>query len=370
MIMLHFLMTASFACLGLTPVSVAAAAMASGAPRIRQDGRHQLTVDSTASFAQADQDASRLVRRETMEQYQQKTIAKENNSAPLPKYCAAAWTTQQVIGSDNGRDCSVTTMVDAGQLSGARAPQLCIKSYHDIVSDQVRSEGRWRTCDLISDQWKALHDRSLDPRYGAFQGCSGSALPAKKVYLEIGPGVGACTAQMLARTDVPHVIAFEWKQADLFYLTNTVVKNTGFGDKFTLFTSDAGAEPGLVPDATAARTLDDLYMSAGVPIYVHLMRLNAHGHELQVLQGSQRLIAMGAVGAIKFDIRQCKAKDVFSLLNNMNFDIYEEEEGRQPLSAESLKEIACHHGVVIKEFIAVWSAKTLPTLNIQCSMFS
>ncbi len=97
------------------------------------------------------------------------------------------------------------------QLRGAIGmlePQpLCLAESPDIISDAIRQQGRWHDCGKFVRMWEHL-DSLCDAH-------------AEGVLIEVGANVGACTLELLLRTNA-RVVAFEPSPTNLFYLTRNL----------------------------------------------------------------------------------------------------------------------------------------------------
>ena len=103
------------------------------------------------------------------------------------------------------------------------AQPMCLAK-GDLISEHIRSKGRWRDCGMHVRLWQALDGRHAGgasnhggdkwmrlPRLGDPEG----------VLIELGANIGACTIELLLRTRAK-IIAFEPSPVNLFYLTRSL----------------------------------------------------------------------------------------------------------------------------------------------------
>ena len=80
----------------------------------------------------------------------------------------------------------------------------------DYLSRYIIQQGRWRDCDSYVRMWRDLAGERRD-----------GAKEEPGVILEIGANIGACTVELLLRTDA-RIIAFEPSAANVYYLTRSL----------------------------------------------------------------------------------------------------------------------------------------------------
>lgn len=121
------------------------------------------------------------------------------------------------------------------------AQPMCL-ARGDLISDHIRTKGRWRDCGMHVRLWQSLDARGQSagaemetdmaasaPHDGNYSSRRRRArwLPLPRfgdpegVLLEVGANIGACTVEMLLRTRAK-VIAFEPSPLNLFYLTRSL----------------------------------------------------------------------------------------------------------------------------------------------------
>jgi len=217
----------------------------------------------------------------------------------------------------------------------------------------------------------------------AMDSCVAGLQTNPKLYVDIGANIGTCLLQMIARTDVPHTLAFEPNPANLFYLTNSMLATPGAADKCSLYPDALGAtseehviyqEPGNAGNTVLdhpihanakpvgkviTRALDDVLMQNGRSPYIHLLKIDAQGYEVQILRGASKLLSSRAVNAVKFELatdwligqNTTPAEYINQYINN-GFDIYAPDNLQAPISYEALRKFACE-GSVIVDLVAI-----------------
>merc|ERR1719375_2510131 len=131
--------------------------------------------------------------------------------------------------------CHWHQMAPGPYLNGGKAPELCVRDYPDFVSDYFKTKGYFHSCLDLAQQWPILPDGSkageFTQRLSTCNGQCESKKSAKPgIYVDVGANIGACVMQMLARPDVDQVVAFEPSPANLYYMTNSLVKQIQSGD--------------------------------------------------------------------------------------------------------------------------------------------
>ena len=242
---------------------------------------------------------------------------------------------EPINATGSGASCR-TTGTFAGGLSGinisepgespARAP-MCLFPGRNMISDYVSKTGRWHDCARLVAAW-----RQRNPPQGS-------------VMLEIGGNIGACSLEMLLRTDA-RLIIFEPSPMNLFHLTRSLQAahrhspQLGLADRLVVFPIGLGNETSATaiyadrknsgdtivvgkgePSAssTAAsyhkweaqglvtiHALDELVppvLSGPRPTparlaHVPLMKMDVQGYECRALTGMRRLLGSRTVDAI------------------------------------------------------------------------
>lgn len=309
----------------------------------------------------------------------------DNNTAKAT--CERPWDGKDVLGSDGDSRCHWTKVGGGPYLGGGQAPQMCLRQYPDIVSDALKNTGTWQDCPALAKWWQALPDESAARDAVTFP-CSGAAAHrVRKLYVDVGSNIGACLVPMLSRLDVESVAAFEPSRQNQFYLTSTVLNNSHLRHKLAFYPLALGDRDSSQPmyaergnhgntvvgrpanaspqpiGYTEVRTLDHIFMPAGqAPPYVHLMKLDAQGYEVKILQGGASLFASGAVNAVKFELasrwlhtQQTTPADYLNIYLQYGYRIYDpsSELRTHPFKTDELKEIACGPDV-IRDFVAAW----------------
>jgi len=250
---------------------------------------------------------------------------------------------------------------------------MCIREYPDGISTDFSKLGYWPDCLLLADLWKSLPDRSSEHKVGdGMDSCMEGLQTNSKVYVDIGANIGTCLLQMIARTDVPHTIAFEPNPANLFYLTNSILATPGAPDKCSLYPHALGSaseehviyqESGNAGNTVldhpvhadakpvgkvTTYALDDMLIQSGRSPYIHLLKIDAQGYEVQILKGASKLLSSGAVNAVKFELARdwlvaqnsTPVEYVNQYIKN-GYDIYGLDDLQNPLTYTALRKLAC-----------------------------
>jgi FkbM family methyltransferase len=294
--------------------------------------------------------------------------------------CSAVWNRSHVVGADGDHKCKFQDM-NPKALDGAPPPHMCLREYPEAVSSGFAKHGYWQDCLLLADLWKSLPDRSSEHRVGdGMDSCKKGLQTQSKVYVDIGANIGTCLLQMIARSDVPHTIAFEPNPENQFYLTNSILATPGAPDKCSLYPHALGSASGehviYQEGANAGNTvldhpvhmgknskpigkvitysLDDVLMKDGWSPYVHLLKIDAQGYEVQILKGASKLLSSGSVNAVKFELASewlitqntSSAEYINQYIKN-GYDIYGVHNLQNPLKHETLRKFACARRVVV-----------------------
>lgn len=297
----------------------------------------------------------------------------------------ALWNGTKVLGSDGGYQCEWCHVRNGDFLGGGPAPEMCARSYADAVSDSVKRLGFWQDCPSLASWWKFLPDRSTEGKFGSFQPQSvqPKVLPTgDKLYIDIGANIGSCLMPMAARPDVEAALAFEPSPKNLFYLTSSLLRNPNTNAKVALFPIALGdkdgiqsifsehgnagntvvgrpvnADPHPVGQVTLER-LDEVFKSGSTLPYIHLMKIDAQGFEVKIMQGAENLFASGAVNAVKFELatqwlvqQGTSSAEYMNTYLNHGFQIYDTD-SKSLLSQEALY-AACCGASIIEDFVAV-----------------
>lgn len=305
------------------------------------------------------------------------------NPDQLLAACEELWNGNAVSGVDpGGHQCEPHSMVPSPPdvFGGSTAPVICTRQYPDGVSDQVKSQGFWQDCPVLSSLWTSLSE--IPPAAGiqqeeapqSFSLCAGRTSPTKKLFVDIGANIGSCTMQMLARPDVGQVVAFEPNPENLFYLTSSALMNQGFPAKLALYpiglgnvdanhtmfeekgnignsVMDVPVQASNAPAHTVkTRTLDEIFMADGSPPYIHLMKIDTQGFEVNILKGGSKLLKSGAIRAMKLEVakawlygQKTNTLELFNVLGSSGYVLHDFDAMNtlQPMSVERLKELSC-----------------------------
>jgi len=282
-------------------------------------------------------------------------------------HVASPWDKTATIGKDGEHKCYWhkfhTWHVDNQTNWGVtNKPDMCIRENKDIVSDCLKASGSWVDCDDLPEWWAWMIDPSRDPRVGS-----------PKTYVDIGTNIGACLLPAAGMSSVDNAVAFEPNPSNLFYLTNSLMANPGINSKVKLFplglgnstsiqtlyeepgnagnsiVGAGGAEVSKVGEISIAR-LDDLFEEGTLPDDIPLLKIDAQGYEVRILQGGERLFSSGVVRAMKFELwkegleRQgSSAEEYVNLLLHYGYQIHNEDT-KEVLPQERLHFRVCGEG--------------------------
>ena len=104
----------------------------------------------------------------------------------------------------HGHHCAVTQV----RIPGLQDQRVCVMDRTQMISRALRTYGRWYECDELVKLW---HEAAADAAGDASRG----------VFLEVGGNIGACTVEMLLRTNATPVV-FEPSPVNLHYLTTSL----------------------------------------------------------------------------------------------------------------------------------------------------
>lgn len=91
-----------------------------------------------------------------------------------------------------GRNCSLGSL----RVSPTLSQTMCLVA-NDWVSNSIKRHGSWRDCNMLLVEWEQA---GRNPQNAARK------LP--DIFLDAGANIGACTLEMLLRTDA-RIVAFE-----------------------------------------------------------------------------------------------------------------------------------------------------------------
>merc|ERR1711971_14900 len=189
---------------------------------------------------------------------------------------------------------------------------------------------------------------------------------------------------MMARPDVKMALAFEPNPKNLFYLTSSILANPKSKEKVTLYPVALGKETAKLPiymeSGNAGNTvvgrpthtsrspsaqvqvhkLDDILMDCSKPPYIHLMKIDAQGFEVNIVHGARKLFESGVVNAVKFELatdwlvqQGTSSAEYFNIFMHHGFQI-RAPSGQHVLSQQALHAYACGPPV-IQDFVAIRS---------------
>jgi len=307
------------------------------------------------------------------------------SSSKIPGMCAqggiceVVWDGKAPHGKDGKNVCEWKKMAPGWYLDGGKAPDLCLRSYPDAVSDHFKAQGFWHSCMDLAAAWNKLPDTSKAGQFADRLDCGGQCSSENGtkpgIYVDVGANIGTCVTQMLARQDVAQVVAFEPSPANLFYMTSSITKmiqgDARVAKNLLLYPNALGSErsmhtlseqPGNAGNTgvnttvmgapmkgvqVETITLDQVFMSGSKPPYIHLMKVDAQGYEVKILQGGKRLLASGAVNAMHIEVapwwlaaQKTSSVEYLSLLHVSMFDL---RPTNSPtfLSTAELTKLAC-----------------------------
>lgn len=223
---------------------------------------------------------------------------------------------------------------------------MCLKK-NELISDSVRSHGRWRECDKLvrmftsrvkfAGQWNASD--------------ATHRLDESRTFLELGANIGSCTVALLLANAT--IFAFEPSPVNLFYLTSTLdaavrerpdlagratIYPLGAGDssaslRFNVPLNNLGHSAIKAQNAASSprdytilvRPLDDVLPA---DLNVTLMKVDVEGYECHAIRGLERLLRRGAVAfaAVEFAerglrVQGCTSKRLAALLTEYGFPL-------------------------------------------------
>lgn len=261
----------------------------------------------------------------------------------LERDCIPPWDGLKSLGQDDGLHCwrqniSRLPSVDSRCQQCGDEPTMCLRRSQDVISDKLRQEHRWSDCEDLSMMWEALPDKSSGNAYDNFVPCEHRNMEVwtqegpEKLFVDVGANIGACFMPMAMRQDVLRAVAFEPHPQNLFYLTSSILMNPSLQTKTLVYPYAAGSnswhqEPLYEANGDAGNVvvgrplkleghdadqktgiaveqrLDDVFVKKGKPLpYIHVMKLDAEGYEVKILQGASKLLSAGAINAVKFKI--------------------------------------------------------------------
>jgi FkbM family methyltransferase len=184
---------------------------------------------------------------------------------------------------------------------------MYIRPYDD-VSNAIRNSktGQWADCELLIHIWNKLN---VNDTY------------AMDAFLDIGANIGSCTLLMAAH-NIP-TVAFEPNPDNIYYLQQSVKSNPQFVDIITVVECGVGdvqstlpiyVQPGNAGNSVIGKavytsetpsyevivdTLDNMLSHlTSIP----LIKIDAQGYEMKIVQGALNLIQRGKVSAYKLPL--------------------------------------------------------------------
>lgn len=230
--------------------------------------------------------------------------------------------------------------VEFESASSGKSAQMCVHSFRDIVSGNIRRKKNWGDCNVLPKLWNDAGNNTDSA--------------TSPIYLEIGANIGSCVMEMLLATDAP-IIAFEPHPMNLYNLKKTVSRlDKSYQDRLTLFPVGLGDAEAtstiysannnmgnsvigtIIKDGASQQfdeklqftihveRLDSLLSSENLD--VKLMKIDAQGFECRVLDGMGEDI-LRKVDQIKFEyagrwLQGQNCTDYLPRLRNHGFGIY------------------------------------------------
>jgi len=208
------------------------------------------------------------------------------------------------------------------EITSPKGPrfQMCVRTYDDIVSSNIRQNGRWGDCDPLLDLWEETPRANPNVIKNDPTG----------IFVDAGANIGSCSLIMAAQGHT--TIGFEPSRANFFYLSSGVLANNDeLRSRVTLYRMGLGKEhtevTANVAKGNAGNTvletqvkdwpaqqfdmekvvvgpLDDvLWSDPSKPApHIRVLKLDVQGYEVKILQGATRLLKAGAIGIIKSEV--------------------------------------------------------------------
>ena len=237
--------------------------------------------------------------------------------------------------------------------------EMCVHSFPDIVSDDIKSHHQWRECNILPHFWEQSmigHSHRGADHSEELSTISSNPTP---IYLEIGANIGSCVMEMLFSTDAP-IIAFEPNPKNWFTLRETMRRlDKSYQDRLVLLPIALGSAPSknkiysasnnmgnsqvgtaikdvgwegqkfLVEDQfeiQIERLEDVLELLVGPDLDIPLVKLDAQGFECEILKGMGRNVA-DKIRHVHFEkedlfLKAHNCVDLLERFHDYGFDIY------------------------------------------------
>lgn len=208
----------------------------------------------------------------------------------------------------------------------------CVRRQRDVVSDHIKMYRRWPGCDGLMELYKKSENT---------------------LFLDVGANMGTCSFLLLAAG--ARVIAFEPLPSNIFYFHETIATyNPKWKDRLvlwpvalgstrkeeTIYTEAGNAGNSALQFPTRAQRsnrriiqvvpLDDLLWSEPPP-HIALMKMDAQGYEINVLEGAKKLLGAGAIKIIQTEIAAewltnlgKKPSQLCQILWDADYDLFED----------------------------------------------
>ncbi len=272
-----------------------------------------------------------------------------------------SWDWVHPIGAASG--CAWATLAPPAVYG--REPingSICLRDSADLLASAIRKYGFWPECADLPEMLEHATDGNT----------------AGALFVDAGANIGACSLHMLLASDAS-VIAFEPGADNLFYASSSLhrLNEQGTGAASTraalvpvglgrnasrqlLYQAIGNAGHAVIgskpvqfaplghlsPQTVLIEQLDDVLwpasMRAEPPPPIALLKLDVEGFECEVLRGMARLLAAGAVRAIKVEVfdtllrlQGCSAAELHGLLLAAGFEVRLLKEGSSSSSSRA-----------------------------------
>jgi len=229
----------------------------------------------------------------------------------------------------------------------------CVRRQRDVVSDHIKIHRSWPGCDGLLEFYKDFKNT---------------------LFLDVGANMGSCSFLLLSAG--ARVIAFEPLPSNIFYFHKSIsLLNPKWKDRLvlwpvalgsirkeeTIYTEAGNAGNSALQFPTRAQRsnrriiqvvpLDDLLWSEPPP-NIALMKMDAQGYELNVLEGAKKLLGAGAIKIIQTEIAAewltnlgKKPSQICKTLWDAGYDLFEDHcvgsEKRNSIKGRGLTEKKC-----------------------------
>jgi len=249
------------------------------------------------------------------------------------------WNNPFSQGEEDTFKCTWTEFVS---VTSGKSAEMCVHTFHDIVSGAIKRKKRWDDCNSLPSLWnKGIGAGNADQE-------------GSSVYIDIGANIGSCVMEMLLGTDA-NIIAFEPHPMNVYNLKKTLsAMGESYRDRVLLFPIGLGDSSATSKIYSASNNmgnsvigkvikdfgsqkfdeslqfeisverLDSVLRAKG--LNVKLMKIDAQGFECRVFEGMGVEIAE-KVEQIKFEwaprwVDGQNCTDLIPRIHGYGFDIY------------------------------------------------